>query len=241
MIRLLCAGIASALIGLNRSEHGRPAGLRTTMLVCFAAAASMIQANLLLATNGKTEHSFAVADVLRLPLGVLSGMGFIGAGAILRKGEMILGVTTAATLWFVTAMGLCFGGGHLALGWAMAGIGVGVLALLKRVEVMLPQDRYAQLSLMIDQGGPAESDVRSRLRAAGYSITGSGVIYIADSSRCKLNYSIRWRRRGSVGRPPDIVHELATTTGVRKIQWRAQGTPSEAWAESSTSSAWDDT
>jgi putative Mg2+ transporter-C (MgtC) family protein len=58
---------------------------------------------------GKTPYSFVSMDVMRLPLGILTGMGFIGAGAIPHKGNMVLGVATAATLWFTTLMGFCFG------------------------------------------------------------------------------------------------------------------------------------
>jgi putative Mg2+ transporter-C (MgtC) family protein len=93
------------LIGINRSEHGHAAGLRTTLLVCLAASLSMLQVNLLLPMTGKTSSSFAVMDLMRLPLGILSGMGFIGAGAIVRKDNFVHGLTTAATLWFVTGLG----------------------------------------------------------------------------------------------------------------------------------------
>ena len=55
-------------------------------------------------------------DLMRLPLGILTGVGFIGAGTILKRGELVTGVTTAATLWIITVIGLCFGGGQLALG-----------------------------------------------------------------------------------------------------------------------------
>ena len=114
--RLALAILAGALIGLNRGEHGLPAGLRTTLLVCLAACLSMIQANILMASSGRTGDSFVMMDVMRLPLGILSGMGFIGGGVILKRDNLVLGVTTAATLWFVTVLGLCFGGGQLALG-----------------------------------------------------------------------------------------------------------------------------
>jgi putative Mg2+ transporter-C (MgtC) family protein len=100
-IRLAFTVFAGACIGINRGEHGQPAGMRTTILVCLAAAVSMIQANLLLATAGRAPDSFITLDLMRLPLGILSGMGFIGAGAILRRGSMVMGVTTAATLWYV--------------------------------------------------------------------------------------------------------------------------------------------
>ena len=67
-------------------------------------------------TTGKPTDSFVTLDLMRLPLGILTGMGFIGAGAILKKGDIVLGVTTATTLWFVTVLGLCFGGGQWILG-----------------------------------------------------------------------------------------------------------------------------
>ena len=84
-VRLALTVAARIWIGTNRSEHGHSAGLRTTLLVCLAASLSMLQVNLLLPMTGKTSSSFAVMDLMRLPLGILSGMGFIGAGAIVRK------------------------------------------------------------------------------------------------------------------------------------------------------------
>jgi putative Mg2+ transporter-C (MgtC) family protein len=82
----------------------------------------MIQVNLLLPSAGKPSDSFVMLDLMRLPLGVLSGMGFIGARAIVRRNDLVQGVTTAATLWYVTMMGLCFGGGQLGLGLAALGL-----------------------------------------------------------------------------------------------------------------------
>src|SRR5436305_2364226 len=93
-LRLALAVAAGALIGINRGEHGRPAGLRTTLLVCLAAAISMIQVNLLLGLQGRPSNSFVMLDLMRLPLGILSGMGFIGGGAILKRDNMVQGVTT---------------------------------------------------------------------------------------------------------------------------------------------------
>ena len=71
--------------------------------MCLAASLAMIPANILLPVNGKTPASFAVMDLMRLPLGILTGVGFIGGGAILKKRDLVNGVTTAATLWLVTA------------------------------------------------------------------------------------------------------------------------------------------
>ncbi len=89
-VRLLCTLVTGFVIGLNRGEHGRPAGLRTTMLVSLAACVAMILSNALLATAGRPEDSFITLDPMRLPLGILAGMGFIGAGAILRRDNLLL-------------------------------------------------------------------------------------------------------------------------------------------------------
>jgi putative Mg2+ transporter-C (MgtC) family protein len=96
-LRLALSIIAGTIIGLDRGEHGRPAGLRTTLLVCLAATVAMIQTNILLAARGKTADSFVVLDLMRLPLGILTGMGFIGAGAVLKRDGLVVGVTTSAS------------------------------------------------------------------------------------------------------------------------------------------------
>src|ERR1700758_248025 len=114
--RLALTMLAGAIIGYNRGEHGHAAGFRTTILVGLAASVAMIQTNILLPLAGKTPESFAVMDLMRLPLGILTGVGFIGGGAIFKKGDLVTGVTTAASLWLVTVIGLCLGGGQLILG-----------------------------------------------------------------------------------------------------------------------------
>ena len=80
-LRLLCTLIAGVLVGLDRDERGKAAGIRTNVLVCLAASLSMLLANAMLWTSGKNASSFVQLDLMRLPLGILSGMGFIGAGA----------------------------------------------------------------------------------------------------------------------------------------------------------------
>ncbi len=92
-VRLALTMLAGAVIGFNRGARGHAAGVRTTILVGLAASVAMIQANILLSASGKTPQSFAVMDLMRLPLGILTGVEFIGGGAILRK---LLGTATTA-------------------------------------------------------------------------------------------------------------------------------------------------
>src|SRR5271156_2299314 len=157
-LRLALSAVAGTLIGLDRGKRGRPAGLRTTLLVCLAAAVAMIQANLLLATVGKAADSFISLDLMRLPLGILTGMGFIGAGAVIRRDGLILGVTTAATLWFVTVIGLCFGGGQISLGIAGLLLGLIVVSGLHWIEPHDPRPtRHAEPDNRSRQADPTRN------------------------------------------------------------------------------------
>lgn len=149
-IRLALTMIAGAVIGLNRGARGHAAGFRTTILVALAASVAMIQANILLPLAGKTSESFSVMDLMRLPLGILTGVGFIGGGTIVKKGDLVVGVTTAATLWLVTVIGLCFGGGQLILGIAATLLAVITLWILRWVDEVIPRDHRARLVVTCD-------------------------------------------------------------------------------------------
>jgi putative Mg2+ transporter-C (MgtC) family protein len=223
--RLLLTVVGGTLIGLNRGEHGRPAGLRTTLLVSLAASISMIQANLLMNTVGKTPDSFIVLDLMRLPLGILTGVGFIGAGAILRRDNGELGVTTAATLWFVTVMGLCFGGGQNILGVTALVIGLVVLWALKWLETQLPQDRQGTLVLTIGRGGVENEEVRNRLRLAQFQIVSFGIVHDNVEQMRELTCELRWRFQLDDGREPAALEELARLPGVSMLKWKPEGAP----------------
>jgi putative Mg2+ transporter-C (MgtC) family protein len=222
-IRIILALAAGTLFGLNRNERARPAGLRTTLLVCLAACVSMVQVNLLLSLAGKASDSFVVLDLMRLPLGVLSGMGFIGAGAILRRDDAVQGVTTAATLWFVTILGLCFGGGQLRLGAAATGIGILVLGGLVRVEQMLPRLQKARLTvatyLSADEGIP-EEEIRRVTHENGFLIARCTVTLNRVENRRCLDCLVRWRgRQTDAERTPPLLERLGSDSRVLQIEW----------------------
>jgi putative Mg2+ transporter-C (MgtC) family protein len=222
-LRLVLAAVAGALVGFDREGSGRPAGLRTNMLVCLAATIAMIQANLLLGTVGKTDSSFVSIDVMRLPLGILTGMGFIGGGAILKKGDVVVGVTTAATLWFVTIVGLCFGSGEKLLGLAALGIGLTVLSGLKRVENRLPQEWRGLLTLTstIDQG-PTWAAIRSMLLDRKLTLMSTGVSYDRIANLQTVRCELRWHHE----HPEPIqalMKELSDRSGVVELDWSPQG------------------
>jgi putative Mg2+ transporter-C (MgtC) family protein len=218
-LRLALTAAAGALFGINRSEKGRSAGLRTTLLVALAACIAMILANRLTLPAG-TPTLANPGDPLRIPLGVLSGMGFIGAGAILRRENLIIGVTTAATVWFVTIMGLCFGSGQLGLGGVAAVLGLTVLGGLEWLEDLLPRERHAALILTVAADGPSEEQIRSLVVTEGFQAAPRGVAYDAASQNTILTYDITWRSRPTDNSVPPFLRELATEPALSAINWR---------------------
>jgi putative Mg2+ transporter-C (MgtC) family protein len=217
-IRLVCALIAGAIIGFNRGERGKAAGLRTTMLVCLAAAVAMLQMNYLLTLAGRSSNSFVMNDLMRLPLGVLTGVGFIGGGAILRRGNLVIGVTTAATLWYVTVIGLCFGGGQVLLGWAATALGMFVLWGLKWFEEVMPVRQQAQLAVTVDETGPGQSDIRRRLAGGGIEIRD---IALATDGRLRTyTINVRQLRTNPDSTVPSFIEELSRQPGVASLKWR---------------------
>jgi putative Mg2+ transporter-C (MgtC) family protein len=223
-LRLALTVLAGTLIGLDRMRHGHPAGLRTTLLVCLASAISMIQTNLLLSTAGKSTDSFVTLDLMRLPLGILTGMGFIGAGAIVKHGDIVLGVTTAATLWFVTILGLCFGGGQWALGAATLAIGLVVLKGLKQIEALLSQERKATLSVTGRLDGTTEEDVRSEIVKHGFRIASTDLRHDKDEGNWTLCCEIRWHSGPADPPLPVLVKELSRRPGVSCLQFQGHST-----------------
>ena len=211
-LRLALTVVAGLLIGYNRTEHGKAAGLRTTLLVCLAASLAMIQVNLLLPMAGRASDSFVTNDLMRLPLGILTGVGFIGGGAILRRDNIISGVTTAATLWYVTVIGLCLGGGQIALGLA-------ALWGLERFELRLRREHSATLSLVLE-GGPLTDDaIRRRLENAGLRIVGTRIAASKAGTHREISFDLREYRLPDQTAPPPVCEALAKDDGVTRLEW----------------------
>lgn len=223
-IRLVLTVVAGGLLGIERSRTGHPAGLRTTLLVTLAASVAMIQMNILLESNGKPSDSFAVMDVMRLPLGILTGVGFIGAGAIVRKNELVLGITTAATLWYATVVGLCLGGGQLLLGSVSALIGYVVLWGLRSFESRLERYQLAQLRVSIDEHGLSADELRARLKAEKFRIKSFSILHSVSEGRNHFDLQVRCPSTHDKASVPTILAELERLPGLFALEWKDFGT-----------------
>lgn len=222
-IRLALTIVAGGLLGAERSSTGHAAGLRTTLLVTLAASVAMIQMNLLLPTNGKPSDSFAVMDVMRLPLGILTGVGFIGAGAIVRKNELIVGVTTAATLWFATVVGLCMGGGQLILGSVSAVIGFLILWGFRYFERRVERYQLAELKVRVQGDQPLFDELRERLKAADFRIRSLSLANHVKERERSFECEVRWPASCGNTEIPPLISEIERLPGVIEIDWKSWG------------------
>lgn len=218
-LRIFLTMLAGAAIGFERSEKGHTAGLRTTLLVALAACLAMLQANWLINTAGKAADSFITLDLMRLPLGILSGVGFIGAGAILRRGNLVLGLTTASTLWFVTVIGLCFGGGQIGLGIAGAILGIFIVSALKIVEGRMRQERIAELIVRWREGSIDETEILTLIAEAGLRISRMSARYCDAGNTREFRLSLVCTASINEHGMPVGLHRLARKAGILELAW----------------------
>ena len=148
LLRIALAALLGGLIGLERDIHGRAAGLRTHLLVSAGSALFMIlsmlvsQAYLPIVPEGTP-----IPDPGRIAAQVVTGIGFVGAGAIIKEGLNVRGLTTAACLWMAAAIGLAAGAGEYTLAIATTGISIFALIVLNRTDILFARDSYRHLNL----------------------------------------------------------------------------------------------
>jgi putative Mg2+ transporter-C (MgtC) family protein len=175
-IRLSSALIAGSVIGLERSYHGRPAGFRTHALVCLASALLMLVtvyqwAWLGGATAGAHEETFRT-DPTRMAQGIMTGIGFLGAGVIFKEGLTVRGLTTAASIWITAALGILYGIGFYYPAVVGTVATVGVLGAFRFIETRIPSHHFSQLLLRFPkEKAMPEQELRALLAAHGFSLS----------------------------------------------------------------------
>lgn len=179
--RLLLASLLGAMIGLEREIHGRTAGFRTHLLVSLGSALFVIVSIDFYRIFGNFSGTGMVGvDPGRVAAQVVVGIGFLGAGAIIREKASVRGLTTAACLWIAAAIGVACGVGLFMLSVLATAIALISLIALKKIEGMLARDSYAQLTVESDDI-PGQLELVSRVvEACGYQMIPAGMERRAD-------------------------------------------------------------
>jgi putative Mg2+ transporter-C (MgtC) family protein len=196
LVRILAALAVGALIGFERSFHGRPAGFRTHALVCIASAL------LMLVTVYQNEWMTAVpldairTDPTRMAQGIMTGIGFLGAGVIFKEGLTVRGLTTAASIWITAAIGILVGIGFYLPALVGTIATLVVLSAFRAVEMWLPSEFYAHHTLKFTREAVIpEDELRQLIGAHGFSIANLSHRLTDDGKIFEYRMVIRSRER----------------------------------------------
>ena len=189
LVGSLCIG---GLIGLERSYHGRPAGFRTHSLVCLSTA-------LLMLVTVYETHWFPTLsqgrislDPTRMAQGIMTGIGFLGAGTIMRDGLSVRGLTTAASIWITAAIGILIGIGFYLPAVIATILTLGTLSVFRWIESRIPTENYAQFAVRFARSQTMpEADIRGLLREMGYTV--ANLNYRLDVASDSFEYQMTIR------------------------------------------------
>lgn len=217
LVRLGAAAVLGGVVGLERHRADKAAGLRTHMIVSTASALFMIVSAYGFEDVRGRPH--VALDPSRVAAQVASGIGFLGAGMILRRHGSVQGLTTAASIWAVAAIGLAAGGGLYLAATATTLLTLAALAAMRPLEELVqPREGRRVLTLVVRHGSPALEGVEGLLREAGLDVHGLDVRRGDDPATRRVT--------ATLGPAPDatmlsLVHRLAATDGVVEVGFEA--------------------
>lgn len=191
-LHLIAATVAGGLIGLERSYHGRPAGFRTHTLVCLASSVLM-----LVTMYQKTWFAGAALETVRIDptrmaQGVMTGIGFLGAGVIMREGLTVRGLTTAGSIWITAAIGVLAGVGFYSAVLMATIITLGVLAFFRKIENRMPAQIFASHTLLFNRDDVLhESEIREILATNGFSAANISYCLLDKGEHLECHMTIR--------------------------------------------------
>jgi putative Mg2+ transporter-C (MgtC) family protein len=218
LLRLVLAAVLGGVIGAERELRDREAGLRTHMLVSLGAALFTLVSAYAWTDWQFSNRSGVTFDPTRIAAQIVSGIGFLGAGAIIRQGVSVRGLTTAATLWAVAAIGMASGAGYYeaaALTTLIVLVSLWPLRILahRLFQHLRPSD-LGQLYLELRREASA-APVLGRLEQAGIAIEQMSFEEDEQHRRVVLDLDFP-----SSLRPVDVVEQLHGMEGVEVVRWR---------------------
>jgi putative Mg2+ transporter-C (MgtC) family protein len=214
--RLLGALALGGLIGLERSYHGRPAGFRTHALVCTASA-------LLMLVTVYEGHWFAARgaervtiDPTRMAQGIMTGIGFLGAGVIMKEGLSVRGLTTAASIWITAAIGVLVGIGFWFPGIFATAIALGTLALFRMIESRMPTQYHAYFTVAFARAGDmTEAQLRALLAEHGFTVANLSYRLADAGARFEYRMTLRTLDAANAGALSDALKQLPSVAQFR--------------------------
>lgn len=222
--KLILAAVLGGIIGFEREVHGQAAGLRTNVLVCLGGCLLMMLSlyipRLYQELNG--VESVIRLDPARLASYAIASMGFLGAGAIISGRGTVKGLTTAASIWLVTGIGLAIGAGFFSPAFACVVISLLVLYGFRQFKKYLPRDEHTLLTLVFDQEQRHLGKVIKMLE--DNRLTVNFINFSLQRADQSLTYKIRLQSKLTIPWN-QLVKNLEELPGLRQISWEEAGVP----------------
>jgi putative Mg2+ transporter-C (MgtC) family protein len=219
LARLVVGTLLGAVIGYERHVHGRPAGLRTHLLVGLASTTFMLVSTHFVYFQHYAKDDLVAVDTSRIAASVVTGVGFLGGGAILRSGLNVQGLTTAAGLWLVAAIGLSAGAGMYLISVSSTLLGVVALTVLRRVERKDDGLLRRRVTLVLDESGPPLATILGELGRRGIVTGPAEYDRQVDERRVQVTFQTRVPAGGS----DELVAALEAQPGVRRLRVESGG------------------
>lgn len=217
-LNLLGALLLGLLVGYERSYHGRAAGMRTYGLVCMASAALTVIAGYPEFWYGGHATISPGADPTRIIQGILTGIGFLGAGVIMKEGFNISGLTTAASIWASSAIGVMVGVGFYATSMLLAVLSAACMMWVSRLEGWLPSHPALSISMRFKKGFVPREEVLRRIAfERGYEIAGGSFSISYQDERPEWRFVAIMLGKGRAASITDLADELGKFDGVENF------------------------
>ncbi|MGH7482176.1 MAG: MgtC/SapB family protein [Longimicrobiales bacterium] len=210
LLQLGLAALLGGIIGLEREVHNKPAGFRTNLLICVGAA---LITGLSISIGEAARAAGTAADPARLAAQIVSGIGFLGAGTIMQARGSVVGLTTAATLWVVAAIGIAVGAGAFEEAVGTTALVMGALIILGKAERLVGRIRTTlAVRIRLDPEFELLDKIVRVLSDAGYRTHQDELEIAEDGILVTLEFAGRGQRF------EDIVRLLLGVPGVRQVR-----------------------
>ncbi len=213
-LNLLGALLLGMLVGYERSYNGRAAGMRTYGLVCMASTALTVFVGHAAFWYGGTSGA-VIADPTRVVQGVVTGVGFLGAGVIVKDGLSISGLTTAASIWASSAVGVLLGVGFYAAALLMALLCTLSMSMLQRLEAKLPGRSTLEVCLTFSAAGqPRFAELAEQAESRGYRVLRDSLRISFADSQPMWRFCVVALDRSRAASPDSLAQDMAAADGV---------------------------